>query len=163
LREKLLTELGNITSADLAPTWASEALAAKNTLTATRRKLVEDAFERKLLELPSSETDAPSDDDSSVIPPAEPQESVSAKAAALGQVKGINKSILTVAAPRRYRNREHPRYVAQQDQSCPQALESDARNGPSGGPSDRHLRHESDHSVALVAILSRSGMRAMPF
>ena len=32
----------------------------------------------------------------------------------LGQVKGIDKSILAVAAPRRYRNREHLRYVAQQ-------------------------------------------------
>ena len=31
-----------------------------------------------------------------------------------GQVKGIDKSILAVAAPRRYRNREHLRYVAQQ-------------------------------------------------
>jgi hypothetical protein len=31
-----------------------------------------------------------------------------------GQAKGIDKSILTVAAPRRYRNREHLRYVAQQ-------------------------------------------------
>ena len=32
----------------------------------------------------------------------------------VGQAKGIDKSILTVAAPRRYRNREHLRYVAQQ-------------------------------------------------
>jgi hypothetical protein len=31
-----------------------------------------------------------------------------------GQTKGIDKSMLTVAAPRRYRNREHLRYVAQQ-------------------------------------------------
>ena len=31
-----------------------------------------------------------------------------------GQVNGIDKSILAVAAPRRYRNREHLRYVAQQ-------------------------------------------------
>ncbi len=29
-------------------------------------------------------------------------------------MKGIDKSILAVAAPRRYRNREHLRYVAQQ-------------------------------------------------
>src|SRR5258706_9369318 len=35
LREKLLTELGTITSADLAAAWASEALTAKNTLTPT--------------------------------------------------------------------------------------------------------------------------------
>src|SRR5262249_16640642 len=31
-----------------------------------------------------------------------------------GQAKGIDKSILAVAAPRHYRNREHLRYVAQQ-------------------------------------------------
>jgi hypothetical protein len=30
------------------------------------------------------------------------------------QAKGIDKSVLAVAAPRRYRNREHLRYVAQQ-------------------------------------------------
>jgi hypothetical protein len=114
LREKLLTELGAITSADLAAAWAREALTAKNSLTATDAKLVEDAFERKLLELPSSETDAPSRDDSSVTPPAGLQETVSAKAPDPDQAKGIDKSVLTVAVPRRYRNREHLRYVAHQ-------------------------------------------------
>src|SRR5258708_4939028 len=113
LREKLLTELGNITSADLAAAWAGKALTVKNSLTATDAKLVEDAFERKLLKLSSSETDAPLDDNSSVIP-AGLTETVSAKAAAPDQAKGIDKSVLTVAAPRRYRNREHLRYVAQQ-------------------------------------------------
>src|SRR6516164_1982054 len=44
LREKLLTELGNI-----------NALTAKNSLSAADAKLVEDAFERRLSELPSSE------------------------------------------------------------------------------------------------------------
>jgi hypothetical protein len=108
LREKLLTELGAITSAELAAAWAREALTAKNSLTATDAELVEDAFEQKLLELPSSETDDPSDDNSSMIPPAGSEETVRA------QAKGIDKSILTLAAPRRYRNREHLRYVGQQ-------------------------------------------------
>src|SRR5262249_16172816 len=112
LREKLVTELGNITSGDLAAAWAREAVTAKNSLTETDAKLVEDAFERKLLQLPSSETGAPSDDDSSVTLPNGLQETVSAEAAP-GQAKGIDKSILTLAAPRRYRNREHLRYVAQ--------------------------------------------------
>jgi hypothetical protein len=49
-----------------------------------------------------------------MTPPAGLQETVSAKAAAPGQAQGIDKSILTVPAPRRYRNREHLRYVAQQ-------------------------------------------------
>jgi len=49
LRDKLLVEVEKITSADLATTWASEALAAKNSLTATDAKLVEDAFDPRRL------------------------------------------------------------------------------------------------------------------
>jgi len=112
LREKLLTELGSVTSADLATAWAHEALTAKNSLTAADAKLVEDAFERRLSELPSSETAAPSDDISSGIQVAAPQETTESTDAA--QAGGIDKSILAVAAPRRYRNREHLRYVGQQ-------------------------------------------------
>src|SRR5262249_24013617 len=107
LREKLLTELATITSADLATTWAREALTAKNSLTATDAKLVEDAFERRLLEVPSSDGAASSNDDP---PPA----IAATESTHAGQAKGIDKSILTVAAPRRYRNREHLRYIAQQ-------------------------------------------------
>src|SRR5215813_1634789 len=114
LREKLLTELGNITSADLASAWAREALTAKNSLTATDANLVENSFERKLLQLQSSETDAPSDGDSSIIPLAGLREAVRARAVVPDQAKGIDKSILTVATTRRYRNREHLRFVAQQ-------------------------------------------------
>src|SRR5262249_19552455 len=66
LREKLLTELGTITSADLAAAWAREALPAKNSLMATDAKRVEDAFERRLSELPSSGAATPSNDDPSV-------------------------------------------------------------------------------------------------
>jgi len=115
LREKLLTELGNITSTNRAAAWAREALSVKNSLTATDAQLVEDAFERRLSELPSSETAAPSNDDPSVPQIAAPQVIATTESADPGQAKGIDKSILTVAAPRRYRNREHLRYVAQQE------------------------------------------------
>jgi len=114
LRDKLLIEVQKITSVDLAATWAGEALVAKNSLTAADAKLVEDAFERELSELPSSDTAATSAHDSSVIRPAGSQDTVGAKAVAPDQAKGIDKSILTLAAPRRYRNREHLRYVMQQ-------------------------------------------------
>ena len=63
LRERLLAEVGNIASADLAASWAREALAAKNSLTATDAKLVEDAFERRLSELASSDAVGPANDD----------------------------------------------------------------------------------------------------
>src|SRR5499433_1617705 len=56
LREKLLAEVGNITSADLATAWAREALTAKNSLAAADAKLVEDAFERRLPELAPSQS-----------------------------------------------------------------------------------------------------------
>src|SRR4051812_32419971 len=54
LREKLLTAVGSITSADKAAIWAREALAPKNRLAAADAKLVEDAFERRLSELAPS-------------------------------------------------------------------------------------------------------------
>jgi ERF superfamily len=113
-REKLLIEVGNITSADLAAAWAREALSAKNSLTATDAKLVEDAFERRLSELPSSEAAALSNGESSAPQISKPQVNASSDGIDAGQAKGIDKSILTVAAPRRYRDREHLRYVAQQ-------------------------------------------------
>ena len=113
LREKLLTELGNINSADLAAAWAREALSAKNSLTAPDAKLVEDAFERRLSELPSSDAAAPSNDQSSKSQIEGPRV-IAAPGTDPARAKGIDKSILTVAAPRRYRNREHLRYVAQQ-------------------------------------------------
>jgi hypothetical protein len=114
LREKLLIEVGNIASADLAAAWAREALAAKNSLTATNAKLVEDAFERRLSELSSSDAAEPSHGEPSVPQISEPQVIATSDSTDSGQAKGIDKSILTVAAPRRYRNREHLRYVAQQ-------------------------------------------------
>src|SRR6266568_9583783 len=114
LREKLLTEVVNIPSADFAAAWAREALTAKNSLTATDARLVEDAFERRLSELPSSDGTAPSNDDSSVPQIEGPQVLATTESTHAGQAKGIDKSILTVAAPRRYRSREHLRYVMQQ-------------------------------------------------
>ena len=114
LRDKLLTALGNITSADSAAVWAQEALTAKNRLAASDAKLVEDAFEHRLLELTPSETVEAADD-------ATPRRTVvgarGTRAKGNGdpnQPNGIDKSALGVATPRRYRNREHLRYVAQQ-------------------------------------------------
>jgi len=87
---------------------------AKNGLTAADARQVEDAFERRLSELPSSDSAASSNDWSSVPLAAGPQEGITNESTDEGQTKGIDKSILAVAAPRRYRNREHLRYVMQQ-------------------------------------------------
>ena len=114
LREKLLTALGNITSAESAAIWAQETLAAKNRLAWTDARLVEDAFERRLSKLPSSNGVTLPNDASSLAQIAGSQETATGKSTDPGQANGIDKSILAVAAPRRYRSREHLRYVAQQ-------------------------------------------------
>ena len=75
---------------------------------------MEDAFERRLSELPASNAVTLPNDASSVAQIAGPQETATGKSTDPGQANGIDKSILTLAAPRRYRNREHLRYVAQQ-------------------------------------------------
>jgi hypothetical protein len=105
LRDKLLIEVESIASADLATTWAGEALVAKNSLTAADVKLVEDAFERRLSELPSSEEATSLNDHPSVPQIGRPQVIATAESADAGQAKGIDKSILAVATPRRYPNR----------------------------------------------------------
>ena len=116
LREKLLTAVGSITSADSAAIWAREALAAKNRLAAADAKLVEDAFERRLSELAPSATVGAADD----AAPTTRVERVGVHEMRakgnddLDQAEGIDKSVLVIATPRRYRNREHLRYVARQ-------------------------------------------------
>src|SRR5262245_22309787 len=114
LRDKLLIEVESIASADLAATWAGEALVAKNSLTAADAKLVENAFEQRLSELPSCEPAAASNNESSMPQIEGPPAIATSESTDQCQAKGIDKSILTVAAPRRYRNREHLRYVMQQ-------------------------------------------------
>jgi hypothetical protein len=108
----LLLEIGSISSPDVAAVWAREALAAKNSLTAADAKLVEDGFERRLSELSPSEI--ASNDRSSEIQVAAAHKGVAAEPTDPGQTTGIDKSALAVAAPRRYRNREHLRSVAKQ-------------------------------------------------
>ena len=116
LREKLLTAVGNITSADSAVIWAQEALAAKNRLAAADAKLVEDAFEHRLSELARSATVQAAAD---AAPTSRVERLGVHEMRTKGnddpdQAKGIDKSVLVIATPRRYRNREHLRYVARQ-------------------------------------------------
>ena len=107
LRDRLLAEIGNIASAELAAAWAREALASKNKLVAPDAKRVEHAFERRLSELASAGADPASDD---VLA----QAMSTTASSEPGQSDGIDKSVLAIAAPRRYRNRDHLRAVAKQ-------------------------------------------------
>src|SRR6516225_2599785 len=125
LREMLLAEVSAITSSALAARWAQDALPRKNSLTAADAKLVEDAFESRLSELPVGEQSAPASEQT-LLPDTGPvggtpvaQRVVPDDGTALNTAKHgegnsatpVDKSALAVAAPRRYRNREHLRSI----------------------------------------------------
>jgi hypothetical protein len=120
LREHLLVEIASITEAETATNWARGALTAKNSLTTADAKLVEDAFEQqsiKLLEvLVVAENKAASALQSAPeVAATQPANTTAAEAADIGkgnQSRGIDKSVLAIAEPRRYRNKEHLRFVA---------------------------------------------------
>jgi hypothetical protein len=113
LRDQLLGEIAGLQSQESATNWARGALAAKNRLSSKDAKLLEEAFEKRLPELLRSE--------SAEIVNSNPSGTFSAVGGEIGKIDarsadqvGIDKSVLTVAAPRRYRNRDHLRFVMQQ-------------------------------------------------
>jgi hypothetical protein len=114
LREKLLAEVANLAFAEVAVTWATQALPAKNNLVAADAKLLEEAFEKKLSDLSSGSGGEIFSGESSATMEIKPQDDLPSSDAGREHPAGIDKSVLAVAAPRRYRNREHLRYVAQQ-------------------------------------------------
>jgi hypothetical protein len=114
LRDRLLAEIAAFQTQDRITHWAREAIAAKNRLTAADAKLVEDAFQQKLPKLPATERATTTDGAHLSDAHTSQQELVSRNGQRDRSHLGIDKSTLTVAAPRRYRNREHLRFVMQQ-------------------------------------------------
>jgi ERF superfamily protein len=114
LRDKLLAEVASLTSAELAVTWATQALPAKNSLVAADAKLLEEAFEQKLSGLSPSPVGETSTGESVAKPEMSRQDEPRVSGTENDRPGRIDKSVLAVAAPRRYRNREHLRYVAKQ-------------------------------------------------
>src|SRR5262245_60930980 len=114
LRDKLLAEVESLTSADSAVTWAARTLGAKNTLVATDARRLEDAFEQKLSGFPSPVANDFSAGEGATAAEVTSQGQPQACRAGSDEPSGVDKSVLAVAAPRRYRNREHLRFVARQ-------------------------------------------------
>jgi hypothetical protein len=112
VRDRLVGEVANLQSADAATAWASDVLAAKNTLTSFDAKTVEDAFEQRLADL-SATAKLDAVDGGSNLSTAVEQPS-SKPVLENDQDGRIDKSVLTISAPRRYRNKEHLRFVMRQ-------------------------------------------------
>jgi len=118
LCDRLLTEIAGLASPESATSWARAALAAKNSLTAADAKMLEDAFEQKVAGLSPPEAATPAADGGapSALAPSSPEACPSDSADKTDphphQPAGI--SVLAISVPRRYRNKEHLRYVTSQ-------------------------------------------------
>jgi hypothetical protein len=162
LRDRLLSEIVALPSQDSATSWAREVLAAKNRLTAADAKLLEDAFEQKLSEfLPAETAGPPAVVESSSASVAGPQQVVRSDSANRQQSPAkIDKSVLTVSAPRRYRNKEHLRFVTQQPCLLCARKPSDAHHLRFLQPRALGRKASDEFAVPLCRIHHRAAHRA---
>jgi hypothetical protein len=116
LRDRLLSEIASLASPESATSWARAALATKNSLTTADAKLLEDAFEQKVAGLSAAEAATPVVDGGAASAAPNSQGARPSDIADLADPHphpsaGIDKSVLTISIPRRYRNKEHLRYI----------------------------------------------------
>ena len=117
LRDRLMAELKGIVSIDDATCWGQGILSAKNTLIATDARQVEDAFQTRLASfgIAPDTGDAPlSPVLSALQPPSSVQRRSPEPAGGKSLANGIDKSQLVHPEPRRFRDRDHVRFVAKQ-------------------------------------------------
>jgi hypothetical protein len=162
LRDRLVAQLAAIHSTDDAAAWAHRNLPAKNTLIAADAKLLEDAFEQKLSQLLALVVET-------VEPPvikAAPTSVEGSQGIDTGntadqlQPKGIDKSVLAVSATRRYRNKEHLRYVTLQPCLLCARKPSDAHHLRFVQPRALGRKASDEFAVPLCRIHHRAAHRA---
>jgi ERF superfamily len=105
LRDRLVAELNDLSSADEAASWAHRVLGAKNTLTATDAERVEQAFQLRITVFAAQITDEPSAQD-------KPEDRPTKRRKKRHRSRAIDKSVLILPALRRIRDREHIKSVA---------------------------------------------------
>jgi hypothetical protein len=101
LRDRLLTELNDLSSADQAATWGLQAIAPKNTLLPADADRVETAFQVQLSKLASEAAAGPSAKRS------QHRDNKRRRSA-------VDKTVLSLPTPRRVRDRNHVKSVAKQ-------------------------------------------------
>ena len=107
LRNSLVAELAGLASSDDAALWAHRHMAEKNRLTAADALLVEQAFQARLAVLTGG--GAPESKPSGGARPSRGHPTPRQRP----RSKAVDKTALTLSEPRRIRDREHVRFVAQ--------------------------------------------------
>ena len=116
LRDQLLTDVDRLSSADAAATWAHRIMAAKNSLAAADARRVEDAFAAKMATLESSDGEvinAPLSSSESGQPRL-PQNPRAAEPSEVSVSNRVDKSLLALPEPRRFRDKTHVKFVSKQ-------------------------------------------------
>ena len=116
LRDQLLRDVGNLSSAEGGAVWARRILPAKNTLHEADARLVEEAFQAKLTAINCLSNSA-IESDRHDEPQAQPTNGdvAPATSAATGHaLETINKSDLAHPEARRVRDKDHLRFVSTQ-------------------------------------------------
>ncbi len=116
LCRQLLAELAEIASAEEAGSWAHRILGAKNSLTASDARQVEDAFQARLATLDSAaDIGAVSlSAGMSALQPSRPLQRQPVESVGTSIAGGIDKSRLAHPEPRRFRDKDHVKLVAKQ-------------------------------------------------
>jgi hypothetical protein len=115
LRDQLLTDVDRLISADAAATWAHRIMATKNSLVAADARRVEDAFATKMATLGSGDAEvinAPLS--SSEGQPPLSQNPHTAEPSEVLVTKRVDKSLLALPEPRRFRDKTHRKFVSKQ-------------------------------------------------
>jgi ERF superfamily len=109
-REQILTDLAGLRMIEDLDRWAQNSLPAKNTLTTTDARRVEEAFQAKLVAVQlADEAEAPPASLASNQPDRGIQPATTETA-----LEAVDKSVLAFPEPRRQRNKIHLRFVAKQ-------------------------------------------------
>ena len=116
LRDRLMTELEAVGSSDDATSWARRILSGKNSLIAADAQQVEDAFRVKLASFGTTADigDAALSPVLSALQPSSSVERRSPELAGTPISPGIDKSELEHPEPRRFRDKNHVKFVAKQ-------------------------------------------------
>jgi ERF superfamily len=110
LRDQLVGELKAIDSADAAALWAARALPAKNTLTLADARLLEQAFEARLIEVESGLRNTQAQSSSLGRPSILTQKGLQTNG--ITPLTSVEQSGLSHFEPRRVRDRAHVKFVA---------------------------------------------------
>lgn len=115
LRDRLIGELNDLGSGDAAALWAHSHMREKNRLTKADAALVEEMFRERLAVLATqSEQESEPLAKQTKAARAQGRARLQTGTSKKGRSSGVDKAALVIPEPRRIRDREHVRYVAQQ-------------------------------------------------